>query len=51
VVEFEFQERVFVRLGRAETVVNFGCKWTMIDYCVIRCKGVKTIRLANLRIK
>lgn len=51
VVEFEFQGRVFVKLGRAETFVNFGCRWTMIDYCTIRCKGVKTIQLDNLRIK
>jgi len=50
-VKFEFQGRVFVELGRVETFENFECRWTMIDYCIIRCKGAKTIQLANLRIK
>lgn len=35
--------KFFVKLGRAETFVNFGCRWTMMDYCIIGCKGVKNI--------
>jgi len=50
-VKFEFQGRVFVKPGKAETFVNFGCRWTMRDDCRTRCAGVKTIQLANLRIK